>query len=294
MEWTGSFVNGQDVVLERPSPSLEGLSWTGRGLVRLAVLAMIAGIVVATLGPFGTYRYMSVAERLAFWEVVLVAAAAIHIPSLWLAERIGQAATVPAVCWIIGAALIAAVPTTFIVTGVVAIFYGTPRPPDFLMMFGFVLTISLPMQFLSYATLGMSISNAPSTVHASPQSAVADVRPANDDTDDAPDPTAAPSIWRRVPASIGTELICLEMQDHYVRIHTALGSALVLMRMSDAEREAGGIAGARVHRSWWVARDAVEAAERDGRMVRLKLANGMSVPVSRDRLASLRTSGWLG
>ena len=291
MDRTGSFVNGQEVVLERPVSTPEGLSWTSRGLARLAALAMIAGVVVAALGPFGTYGNMSMAERFAFWEVVLVAAAAIHIPSLWLAERIGRLAGVPVIFWVIGAASIATMPSTFIVTGVVAIFYGTPRPPDFLMMFGYVLTISVPMQALSYATLRMAAH--PEAAAAQLQRVVPKVDPVSEDVQDVPARTVAAPIWQRVPASLGTQLICLEMQDHYVRIHTAQGSTLVLMRMSDAEHEIGGVEGARVHRSWWVARDAVLAVERDRRTVRLALSNGMIVPVSRERLASLRAGGWL-
>jgi DNA-binding LytR/AlgR family response regulator len=47
-----------------------------------------------------------------------------------------------------------------------------------------------------------------------------------------------------------------------------------------------------VHRSWWVARDAVVEAERgDGRAI-LTLKGGAKVPVSRTYAKTLRERGW--
>jgi DNA-binding LytR/AlgR family response regulator len=64
------------------------------------------------------------------------------------------------------------------------------------------------------------------------------------------------------------------------------------MRMGDAVAAAGDVPGFQIHRSWWVARAAVERFERDGRKGRITLCNGLVVPVSRDRLADLPVSGW--
>ncbi len=49
-----------------------------------------------------------------------------------------------------------------------------------------------------------------------------------------------------------------------------------------------GKGGLQVHRSWWVAADAVIDAERDGRNWRLRLSNGLIVPVARNRIAATR------
>jgi DNA-binding LytR/AlgR family response regulator len=77
------------------------------------------------------------------------------------------------------------------------------------------------------------------------------------------------------------------MQDHYVRAETPLGSAMILMRFSDAVAELGPT-GMQVHRSWWVARDAVASLEREGRRTRVRLANGAVVPVSSAFLPAVR------
>ncbi len=83
------------------------------------------------------------------------------------------------------------------------------------------------------------------------------------------------------------------MEDHYVRAHGPGTSALFLLRMRDAEAELAGIVGMRVHRSWWVARGAVDKVLRDGRGYKLRLTNGLEAPVARDRVALLKSARWI-
>jgi DNA-binding LytR/AlgR family response regulator len=97
-----------------------------------------------------------------------------------------------------------------------------------------------------------------------------------------------PRLFNRLPLSFGERLYCLSSEDHYVRAHGEHGSVLLLMRMKDAIAELDGLHGLRVHRSWWVARDAVERVERNGRM-RIVLANGMSAPVARSCEGAVRS-----
>jgi DNA-binding LytR/AlgR family response regulator len=49
----------------------------------------------------------------------------------------------------------------------------------------------------------------------------------------------------------------------------------------------------RVHRSWWVARDAVEQVEQDGRSLRLALRGGVQAPVARSMVPAVKAAGWL-
>ena len=63
--------------------------------------------------------------------------------------------------------------------------------------------------------------------------------------------------------------------------------------MRDAEAELAGIDGLRIHRSWRVARSAVEKVIRDGRGTKPCLTNGLAPPVARDRVAALKAAGWL-
>jgi hypothetical protein len=91
-----------------------------------------------------------------------------------------------------------------------------------------------------------------------------------------------------------SQVLCLQMEDHYVRVHTASGSRLVLATLSQAMAALDGAQGLQVHRSWWVARKAVERVEQHGRNLRLKLVNGVSAPVARSAIAAVRAAGWMG
>ena len=108
-------------------------------------------------------------------------------------------------------------------------------------------------------------------------------------------PSAAPpKFLERLPLKLrGAEVWAVTAEDHYLRLHTSKGQDLILMRLSDAIAELEGIEGAQVHRSWWVARDAVTDAERgDGRAI-LTLRDGSKVPVSRTYAKVLRERGWI-
>ncbi len=109
-----------------------------------------------------------------------------------------------------------------------------------------------------------------------------------------PAPVPAPNpLLGQLPADIGSDIVALEMEDHYVRVHTALGSALVLMRLRDAMVLVAETEGMQVHRSWWVARGAVEDVLRDGRNLRLRLPRGIEAPVARANIAALRDARWI-
>ncbi|WP_158813327.1 LytTR family DNA-binding domain-containing protein [Methylocapsa sp. S129] len=91
----------------------------------------------------------------------------------------------------------------------------------------------------------------------------------------------------------GGAAICLQMEDNYVRVHRDSGSSLELMPLHEAIKRYGQTEGLQVHRSWWVAAAAVDGAERDLRNWRLRLANGLRVPVARNRIAAVRARGWI-
>jgi DNA-binding LytR/AlgR family response regulator len=107
-------------------------------------------------------------------------------------------------------------------------------------------------------------------------------------------PRSGAPFLRRIPLKLGSELLYIATEDHYLRVTTKLGSDLILFRLSDAIAELGPAAGQQVHRSYWVARDAVAAIERNGQRTSLTLVNGAEIPVSRTYLRNLRDAGWLG
>jgi hypothetical protein len=102
-------------------------------------------------------------------------------------------------------------------------------------------------------------------------------------------PASRPVPFHPAMASAEADPVtCLQMEDHYVRIHRGSGSRLELLPLTEAMARYGTAPGLRVHRGWWVAADAIAGVERDGRNLRLRLENGLVVPVARNRIAQLR------
>ena len=98
----------------------------------------------------------------------------------------------------------------------------------------------------------------------------------------------------RLPLKLrGAEVWAVEAEDHYLRLHTSKGQDLILMRLADAVSELQGIEGAQVHRSWWVARDAIADAKRGDGRATLTLKDGAEAPVSRTYARLLRERGWI-
>ena len=112
-------------------------------------------------------------------------------------------------------------------------------------------------------------------------------------TDPPPDAIGEVRFLKRIPNGIAGDLLSLRTEDHYLRIHTTAGSDLILFRLKDALAELDGADGMQVQRSYWVARDAIEAIEKTGRKTILVLKNGQHVPVSESFMPAVRDAGWL-
>jgi hypothetical protein len=100
-----------------------------------------------------------------------------------------------------------------------------------------------------------------------------------------------PPLLDRLPVDLRGRLHRLSMQDHYVEVVTDRGAHLVLMRMSDAIAETGGTDGLQIHRSHWVAREAIRDSVRQGDRLMLRLTDGTELPVSRSRQRAVREAG---
>ena len=91
--------------------------------------------------------------------------------------------------------------------------------------------------------------------------------------------------------SIRGQLLYLKAELHYLLVVTDKGKALLLYNLKDAIDELSGVVGMQVHRSWWVAADAVQSMQRNGRQGELALKGGQVVPVSRNRVKAV--ASWL-
>ena len=260
-------------------------------IIDVAVLLAI-GAVLGILAPLGT-GYMSLPARMAYWMLLAVAGYLFYKPIGAIVLRAGPKLDLPTWFLWAGAVLIASLPMSILVWIVNAGRGPVPIPPlDVALTHYFAVTVVGAVVTIMFnllpATRGADSDEARST--SDPAQPVV---PAPSPARETPPEPSGPRFIDRLPPAIGTDLLALEMEDHYVRAHTALGSELVLMRMRDAVAELDGIAGEQVHRSWWVARGAVADVKRDGRNVRLVLDNGLEAPVSRANVGLLKDRGWI-
>lgn len=104
----------------------------------------------------------------------------------------------------------------------------------------------------------------------------------------APEPAAPTTLdWPEEP------VLWVRAHDHYLEVATAGRTRFVRGRMGAAVARLRTAPGLQVHRSWWVAKDAVAAVRREGRDIVLVLGGGGRAPVGRSRIGALRASGWL-
>lgn len=114
------------------------------------------------------------------------------------------------------------------------------------------------------------------------------LRRAEIDTDSTPaDVTGSAEFMQLVADERRGDLLYLKSELHYLQVVTDRGSSLILYNLADAVDQLPANAGIQVHRSYWVARDAIEKFEKRGRQGLVLLRGGHRVPVSRQRLAEV-------
>ncbi|MFZ2031949.1 MAG: LytTR family DNA-binding domain-containing protein [Vitreimonas sp.] len=211
--------------------------------------------------------------RLLYWVPVMIMGAALGRVTAALVSRIPRATANE---WVFGAllALVLTVPASLVIWLYTSVFFGQRISLGTLPYFaGAVLLVSLAM-----TAIMMMVARPGRVTHAPPANVAA--------------PQSVRFLERLPPKLKGAALYAISAEDHYLRLHTSKGSDLILMRMSDAIAELEGLEGAQTHRSWWVARDAVESTRRDGERLTLVLKGGAEAPVSRPNIRPLREAGW--
>lgn len=105
--------------------------------------------------------------------------------------------------------------------------------------------------------------------------------------------TNTPRFMTRVPPHLGQDVLALSAQDHYLEVHTAKGKALIHYTLSEAvsQLNAAGFEGLRVHRSHWVARDALIDVKPGRRGYLVRVSNGLEVPIGTTYIGLLKDSG---
>ncbi|MCJ8157273.1 LytTR family DNA-binding domain-containing protein [Sphingomonas sp. LaA6.9] len=248
--------------------------WRMMGKWRGPLSAVAFGALLGVTGPFGSQTSLGPAVRYPFWMIIALvgfgaaAAAGRVLPSTSPGRRTATR--------IVAVAAASAVPMTFFVAWAMGVVRPgrTFSPVQLLALFPYVALVQL------------LIARVISPDDQMPDDQIAVAAPAEQ-------PAAAPEypseFVSKLPVALRRDILALEAEDHYVRVHTLHGSALVLMRLADAAAIIDPRLGLRVHRSWWVAKNGVRAVERSPGRAIARLVDDTAVPISRTYLSAART-----
>lgn len=240
---------------------------------RFWAIAIAVALIVGIAGPFGTFQSLQFLPRLAYWFAITVVT--FFIATVFTSYFSQMAGPVrmsrPARFALIG--FLAGLPVTVFVALVNSTLFDRIGNfgGEFLGLIAYVCPIAAVVAYVYALFLHNETGSG-----AGKESLRENRRPA---------------LFDRLPAGKRGHLSHLTVQDHYVEVTTDKGSELVLMRMADAMRETDGVRGLQIHRSHWVALDAVAGAHRqDGRLF-LTMRDGTRLPVSRSRVDDVRGAG---
>ena len=229
----------------------------------LVLLWVLVSGLCAISGPFGTQEGMGFAGRLIYWGTVVGGSilGSRLINHLSLQKRWQNIAA-----WTLFAMAIAGGVYAFD-----ALFLGqNGRGSSFIYLFAIVGATVLVV----HAMLWLAVQYVPRS-GAPVDTALA---------------TAA-RFQRRLPLETRGPLVRIEAQDHYLNVITTKGSAMILMRLSEAVEELEDADGLQTHRSHWVSLDAVTSHRRADGRDSLMMSDGAEVPLARTRRDAAKAAG---
>lgn len=246
-------------------------------------IALLASMIGAFAGPFGTFSAMGFGLRLGYWSLIVVMSILLGHTAFTLVRMVGFARGT--LSENVAGGVLTAACVTLGVRGVTAGIYGHVLPlPGLVTLFVNVVLITVAVIFLRQLLFRLVQRHAR-------RAAAREVSVAAPVSDQPAAPH--PILTRRLPEGMTGEILHLSVCDHHVDIHTEEGTTSVRMRLADAIDAMDGVPGLRVHRSHWVVRDAIEGVERENGRLFLILRTGARVPVSRGSRPILEEAGLL-
>ncbi len=244
------------------------LTWK-LGLVGLTTTAALATLFTL-LAIYDSDR-MPFGLRFVFWFSTIgagLAAAALVAP--WVFNGGLRTRTVSAQLIVLAA--LASVPAPFILLGFNTGYESNWPISNWIQQYFMSLIVATIIVFAGYAALKASgvLSHAASANEGS-------------------DASSVQKFLKRLPPKFqAAELYAISSEDHYIRVHTDIGNALILMRLSDALEELIAVDGIQTHRSWWVANRGVAEIVRSNGKQSVLLRSGVSAPIARTRIKLVR------
>ena len=243
--------------------------------------ATLAGLEFGLIGPFGSYAG-NFFYRIAYWIGLFWVGSLVLWPCVVAALLWGPRKGFPPLFAGVAVILVACVPLAALGAAGTYLFWPVRAASMRLLeWYGLTLVVALPavggLVWLEFGRPKIALPNL-------------DPEPVG-----APDEPAGDGILKptTLPDHLLATALCLQMEDHHVRVHLHGRSLLHFAIMRDVVAAMDERSGLQVHRSWWVAREALRGWYKVDRSVALILVNALHVPVARNRVAMLRAEGWL-
>jgi len=247
----------------------------------------VIGLILGFLGPFETY-VMPTGLRLIYWVGFILVGYAIYRPMTicagWLSDSLGVSHWVSALF----TTAIAGLLLTFLIGFAIS---GMRFDPEF--MGNRFLLLYFQCALIGYGIYALMRVLFPPDIDPLLETTAAPAEQHTIISAEASIEAIYTRLHDRLPTGFPATIFALCVEDHYVRVHTAERSEMLLLRLKDAMAEMEPIEGMQVHRGWWVAKDAINQAKRDGRNLQLHLSNGLILPVSRSYVGKLKQTGWI-
>ncbi len=251
-------------------PEWLSLGRPGEARVGLAMAVLAFGALLGVLGPFGSYLGISLPVRVIYFTANMAVISVMAVAANAVAARLLFRGAVP--LW---ASLVIAVLIAPPAAGVVMAHLWLVAPQ----VLPHVTFVELCLQAAMINVLAsLFVRVVRALVRVRHERLAASSPPAEGQVGLPPiDP-----VREKLPLPLRrASILALTAEDHYLRVHTDRGQALILMSLSQAVEALGEDAGLRIHRSHWVARDAVVDSQRKDGGLEVRLANGLALPASR-------------
>jgi DNA-binding LytR/AlgR family response regulator len=229
--------------------------------------------VLAMVGPFYTFSSLTFSNRLVYWAIISYVNYLVGFCVSLYVGHLFYAKGMPELASRMISGFVSGIPIAFIVWTVNKYIYGFDMSGGFgfWKLLGYCAIIAMVISLMFYLFSLETRKNEP----FSSQPTLGKI-------------SKNQAFLQRLPAHLGRDILALEAQDHYVSVTTKNGSALVLIRLVDAIAELDGLEGLRIHRSHWVAAEAISKTKRENGKLLVELTNGTALPVSRTYAKNLK------
>ncbi len=225
-------------------------------------------IIVALIGPFGTFDALNLPLRLLYWAPVVLGANVFVRLSNRLVNRF--AANPTPLQWQVLTIVVFSMTFSPAVWSYSALFSDQLRGLNSLFVIFFnVFCVTAAIGFLVFFMTRTSAERVEET-------------------------TIRPRLFNRLPDGTDAAIVRLTVDDHYVQVHMDDGHVhRILMRFADAVNEMDDTLGFCTHRSHWVAAGFVTQSLRENNREFLMLGDGAKVPVSKTYRENVAAAGFL-